>query len=280
VPLAGDDYDFFISYASADATAAEQLYDALAGKRVFFAKRSIRHGEEWDAALAAALHRSRTIVILISSHSTEAFYERAEIARAIGLYRSDKSRFRLVPVYLDGVPPVVDLPFVGLELIQGLDAVALNGMSGVAAALVDGSPTAPATPVVRTRIDIIRQCPRGGVVDTNLIRGDLIAAFAAAIPSAQASLAIVDANALVVEAAPDDSDVGVIRHIDLPDPATATPFSFWIAAFNQARLHGPRMVAALLLSLPEHKYPPSALAQRNHLLQALQTPQALRREEV
>jgi hypothetical protein len=267
-----EEYDFFISHASADTAAAEELYEQLAQKRVFFARRSIAHGEEFDAALASALSRSRTIVILISRHSHEAFYERAEIARAIGLYRADKTRFRLVPVYLDGVPPIVDLPFIGLETIQGLDAIKLNGMAGIAAALLDSRVPAPTAPhVVKTRVELVQACASGGVVSANLIRSELITAFATAIPATQASLAIVDANALVVEAAPDDADVGVIRHIDLPDPSAVPPFSFWIAAFNQARLHGPRMVAAMLLSLEERKYSPAALAQRDHLLCTLHT---------
>jgi len=277
-PMVGEDvrYDFFISYASPDIVAAEDLCQRLAGRRVFFARKTIAPGAEFDLELASALNASATIVILISHRSGEAFYERAEIARAIGRYRADKTCVRLVPVYLNGIA-AMDLPFVGLELVQGLDAATL-GMEGVAAALLTdpGSPIEAAThPEIEGparpshSVALIRGVPPGGVVGADLIRRELIEAFALAIPNTQAALAVVEANALLVEAAPDEVDVGVIRHIDLPDPATVPPFTFWIAAFNQARLHGPRMIAALLLSLPDDRYSTSARTQRDRLIHIL-----------
>src|SRR5690242_10097276 len=96
-PMVGEPvcYDFFISYASPDSANAEDLCRRLSGRRVFFARKTLAAGAEFDLELASALNASATIVILISQRSAEAFYERAEIARAIGRYRADKTCVRL-----------------------------------------------------------------------------------------------------------------------------------------------------------------------------------------
>ena len=98
-------YDFFIAHASPDQEAAEQLFDLLKERSTpFLDSRVLQFGDEWDRELALAQRQSRITVVLVSSRTDDAFYEREEIAAAIALARGDPQGHRVVPVYLDANP--------------------------------------------------------------------------------------------------------------------------------------------------------------------------------
>jgi hypothetical protein len=126
------EYDFFIAHAAADTEAAERLYDLLCVTcRVFLDSRCLELGDEWDQALAAAQRRSKVTVVLVSSRTERAFYQREEIAAAIDLARKDPESHRVVPIYLHGPPDEVgEVPY-GLRLKQGM---VIQGKTTVAAA--------------------------------------------------------------------------------------------------------------------------------------------------
>src|SRR5271154_3944454 len=95
-------YDFFIAYAGPDRETAEQLSDLLQERSVpFLDCRVLQFGDDWDRELALAQRRSKITVVLVSSRTSDAFYEREEIAAAIALARRDPEGHRVVPVYLD-----------------------------------------------------------------------------------------------------------------------------------------------------------------------------------
>lgn len=100
-------WDFFLAHAAADLDTADELYGKLAPHvRVFLDKRCLKYGDDWDHELAKAQQASRVTVVLISSHTDRAYYEREEIAAAVAMARQDPATHRVVPVYLDYVKQV------------------------------------------------------------------------------------------------------------------------------------------------------------------------------
>lgn len=115
---AASSWDFFIAHAGNDKASAESLFDLMTGaSRVFLDSRCLELGDDWDAKLATAQGSSLVTVVLVSSTTERAYYEREEIAAAIALAREAEQRHRVVPLYLDG-----DSKFVpyGLRLKHGL----------------------------------------------------------------------------------------------------------------------------------------------------------------
>ena len=105
-------WDVFLSYASPDRPQAHWLYDALTalGLRVFFDQESLAPGDDWHQNLTDHIRRSSVGVGLISEHTSDAHYQRAELIEIL------KQRRRLMPVRLADV----DLPF-GLGQLHAVD---------------------------------------------------------------------------------------------------------------------------------------------------------------
>jgi hypothetical protein len=59
-------------------------------------------------------------VILVSPNSSSALFQHEEILRAIDLCRQPKSKRRLVPIYLEGLPQPGHEPY-GLKVFQAID---------------------------------------------------------------------------------------------------------------------------------------------------------------
>jgi TIR domain len=130
-------FDFFIAYASPDRDAAEELSWQLQDldRVVFLDKADIELGAAWDAELSDALGRSRVVVVLVSSHSAKAHYQREEIARAVKLARDDSDGIKVVPVMLPGATSA-HIPY-GLSVVQSVDANTAGGLKRVARKLND-----------------------------------------------------------------------------------------------------------------------------------------------
>ena len=114
-------WDFFIAHAGADDRLAEQLYDYLTPKsRVFLHRRNLMLGDDWDTELRRAQQNSSVTVVLISSQTEAAYYQREEIAAAITRARADMNEHRVVPAFLDPqAQHSASLPY-GLRLKHGL----------------------------------------------------------------------------------------------------------------------------------------------------------------
>ena len=77
-------WDIFIAHAGTDRPAAEALYDLLIPHfSVFLDSRCLRLGEDWDSQLAYAQSRSSVTLVLVSSETESAYYQREEIAAAV-----------------------------------------------------------------------------------------------------------------------------------------------------------------------------------------------------
>jgi hypothetical protein len=126
-------WDFFIAHASADKASAESLYEFIVPHaRVFLDSRCLMLGDDWDRKLAEAQKSALVTVVLISSYTEQAYYQREEIAAAIALARQNEEAHRVVPVYLDDVAASSDVVPYGLRLKQGLtlsDDIRLDGVA-------------------------------------------------------------------------------------------------------------------------------------------------------
>jgi hypothetical protein len=127
-------YDFFLAHASADKEAAEELFDLFPPPyRVFLDSRCLKLGDDWDVAISKVQRRSRITVVLVSSRTESAYYQREEIAAAINMARRDTHR--VVPIYLDGWPDAEsEFPY-GLRLRHGLSATDEGGLEHVVSRL-------------------------------------------------------------------------------------------------------------------------------------------------
>jgi len=95
------EWDFFLAHAGADKEVAELLYDYLSERsRVFLDSHCIGLGDDWDATLAAAQRKSLVTVVLVSTHTDNAYYQREEVATAVALARENPASHRVIPLYV------------------------------------------------------------------------------------------------------------------------------------------------------------------------------------
>jgi uncharacterized protein YjbI with pentapeptide repeats len=116
---------------------AERLYDLLAPQaRVFLDTRTIRLAEAWDSQISEAQAASRVTAAVISSHSSDSYFLRVEIQKAISMSRQPGSVHRLVPVFLEPPDQLKNTPY-GIELLQGLHLYTPENAAEVAQSLID-----------------------------------------------------------------------------------------------------------------------------------------------
>ena len=131
-------YDFFIAYATPDRRLAQDLCWFLQDDacEVFLDVQALSPGAVWPPALREALEASRAIVVLVSTHTDEAFYQQEEIVQAIQLARDKPRAHTVIPVILEKLPyGAMSMPY-GLSSRQALDATRSGGLRRVAAELV------------------------------------------------------------------------------------------------------------------------------------------------
>jgi hypothetical protein len=131
------EWDFFIAHAGADLASAEERYGYLSGRaRVFLDEEQLLLGDDWGAQLPEAQRAALITLVLVSSGTERAYYEREEIAAAIELGRRSKNGHRFIPIYLD---QEADIPF-GLRLMHSLRLSSELSMTDAATRLLDELP--------------------------------------------------------------------------------------------------------------------------------------------
>jgi len=131
-------YDFFIAYATPDRRQAERLTWYLQDDscEVFLDEQVVRLGALWQPKVREALEASRVIVVLVSTHADDAFYQQEEIVRAIQLARDKSRAHTVIPVILEKLPQgAVSMPY-GLSSLQAWDATRPGCLQRVAVELV------------------------------------------------------------------------------------------------------------------------------------------------
>jgi TIR domain len=112
------EFDAFISYASADKTAADAACAVLeaAGIRCWVAPRDISPGREYAAAIIDAIDRCRVMVLIFSSNANRSPQVCREVERAAS------KGVAIVPVRIEGVVPTKSMEYF-LGDIHWLDAM-------------------------------------------------------------------------------------------------------------------------------------------------------------
>ena len=126
------------AYATPDRRLAQNLCWFLQDDacEVFLDVQDLSPGAVWPPALREALEASRTIVVLVSTHADDAFYQQEEIVRAIQLARAKPSAHTVIPVVLEKLPQgAVSMPY-GMSSLQAQDATRPGGLKRVATELV------------------------------------------------------------------------------------------------------------------------------------------------
>lgn len=114
-------WDFFLAHAGDDLPVAQDLYVKLnPPARVFLDAVTMLPGDDWDQELRTAQRASLISVILLSSKTTDAYYQREEIAAAIDMARRDRRSHRVVPLYVNGKENPRDAIPYGLRLKHSL----------------------------------------------------------------------------------------------------------------------------------------------------------------
>jgi len=115
------DWDFFLAHAGDDLPVAQSLFLKLEPPaKVFLDAVSTLPGDDWDVTLPTAQRSALISVILVSSNTEKAYYQREEIAAALDMARSDPRTHLVVPVYVNAKQiPRDQIPY-GLRLKHSL----------------------------------------------------------------------------------------------------------------------------------------------------------------
>ena len=131
-------YDFYIVYATPDRRQARDLCWFLQDNacKVFLDEQDLGPGDRLPPALREALEASRVIVVLVSTHTDDAFYQQEEIGRAIQLARDKPRAHTVIPVILEKLPGgAMSMPY-GMNTLQVYDTTRPGGLKRVAFELV------------------------------------------------------------------------------------------------------------------------------------------------
>jgi hypothetical protein len=109
-------WDFFVSYPAMDRVFATTVARALLEKgSVFFDNWCLRPGDDWQRLIPSMQESSSATVALITKNTECAFFQQAEIQRAICLLR--QSKHRIIPLLVKNAGR---LPF-GLETLHAIE---------------------------------------------------------------------------------------------------------------------------------------------------------------
>ena len=120
-------WDFFLAHAGPDLEVAKGFKEKLdPPARAFLDAVNVNLGDDWDQTLGEAQRASLISVIILSSNTAKAYYQREEIAAAIQMAREDPNTHRVVPIYVGAKPfAPAEIPY-GLRLKHGLSVRSPN----------------------------------------------------------------------------------------------------------------------------------------------------------
>jgi hypothetical protein len=273
-------WDFFIAHPARDVALARELFDAFNQRfKVFLDAVHVLPGTDFDKTTSEAQLASRVTVVCISSSFADTYYAREEVATAITLSRRNPNAHRVVPVYFGAGPEeLLAVPY-GLRLRSALVVSRDGGVAGVARRLeallepIADDPTSAGVMPERPRQTPndphpLDRFPTGPMVEDHRVSRSIINAYAELLRGADAEQAVNDANAFRLSASTPGDGTTLIRRSFVSDPSAGT-FTFWYDVFLEARLNGPRMLAALLLTVPADRFAPRAIHEREVLLASL-----------
>jgi hypothetical protein len=265
-------WDFFIAYAHKDKEVALKLFNSILENNctAFIDQTSIELGTYWDQEIPKVQQQSLVTIALISGNIREAHYARDEIHTAISLARANPDFHKVIPVYLeDSLEESLDIIY-GLRLIQGIELSSIGSIEKLGNLLcsnIKNFTSSIDTTTVKSSQHILLSYPTGPLVEPHDIPRIIIEMYAKLIKESEARLVVNEVNAFRREANPETQFIIPLHKIPAPERISA--FNFWIEVFNYASLQGPRMMAALLITIPDDQFEAKAKNVRNKLLEKL-----------
>jgi hypothetical protein len=272
-----DQWDIFLCFAGKRQVDAQAFYGALSPHaRVFFSPAQQDKLANWAAEIRRAQQKSDSTVVLVSVEGKDAYYQQEEVALGISLSRESGGAHKVIPVYLDGRPKATEWNLYGLHILQDVSVPEVGGINaavdrvlvrlGLALGPKDDAPEAGPR-LAAAQNQVLLRFPRTPRIDTFRIDVSIIRECANAFSPTDAVLIVMEANRFRLET---DADAGLIERGSLP-PSLSEPIVYWSGVFNLAANQGPRMLAALLLSINDGQFPERARLARRNLLDYLQS---------
>ena len=239
-------------------------------RTVFLDQTAIELGSFWDQEIPKAQQQSLVTIALISGNIKEAYYARDEIQNAIGLARANPNFHKVIPVYLDkSLEESPDIVY-GLRLIQGINLSSIGSIENLARLLCNNSENFSSkieVKIAQQDEHILLSYPTGPFVKPQDIPRIIIEMYAKLIKESEAKLVVTEANVFRQEANPETQFIIPLHKI--PSPERIPAFNFWLEVFDYARLQGPRMLASLLLIIPDDLFDLKTKNARIKLLETL-----------
>lgn len=268
-------WDVFIAYTTPDREKAKNIYDLLSDNhiRVFIDSEHLPAGT-FDNQLLEEQCSSKITLALVSENTYQSYYAREEIAIAIQLENKYPGEHILLPLYLGGRP---DDP---RKILYGLHLRAYFGSENLLSEIfniIKVNPNGDAANPEKQNIKYkheLHQFPRGPLVEGHLIQISVITSIAKTIKPEEAGEFLSQINRFRLEA-DNDSRVRIIQQSDLPNINVVGSHSYWSSVIREARLQGPRMLAAVFLTILYLKdpelFPKNILGEIRSILDKIKT---------
>lgn len=254
----------FLSHSSKDNDRVRALGEELRrlGSEVWLDGEQITLADSIPRAMSGGLDRAERFVAIWSfsaassphvANELDAFYMKAPEPRRMLFLRLDATpvpALYAARIYLRGRNPKEDA--------AEIHAWSLNGQPPEASEILTGADPTP---------EQLRLFPRGPMVPGRWIPSSLVRAYGARYKRETEARSVMD-RAVEMRLAVDPNDPGVttVSHGDLPLIEKAGANEYWALAFGEAALHGPRMLAALVLAVPDDLFDVPARRERAELL--------------
>jgi lipoprotein NlpI len=140
-------YDVFISYSSKDKAVADATCALLERRniRCWIAPRDVEPGRQYGEAIIDAIHHSRVMVLIFSSHANASVHISREVERAVS------NGVTIIPLRIEEITPAKSLDFF-IGSVHWLDAMTpplekhLINLAATIERLLPGIPPAPPVP--------------------------------------------------------------------------------------------------------------------------------------
>jgi TIR domain-containing protein len=259
----------FISHSSVDGDFAAELLKELTGIGVelWLDQQQIGYGVPIASQISAGLARADRLLVVWSQDADSSVHVQNEID---AFYMKSPKPGTILFLRRDGQP--IPILYAARRFLSS------TGDPAADATVIKKWVTDTATPEDKIGKEelpseqSVSGIPKGPRVPHHFVSDALISAYAELLPTDAKSRLIIDrAIRMRLQADPDDPRATVIAFGDLPNLNFVGAKAFWQEVFLQAALHGPRMLASLLLAQPDDLFPPTARLDRARLLLYLRT---------
>lgn len=263
-------YEIFLSTMEPELNIANKIFEILHQKKPTFLRNiSLSEDNKWLSSLTIQSF-SKLSVIFIDNINGYAQYNSLEYENALNLEKNLDNRHKMIVLYVNDIPIHNEqLPFAlrGRPHINLIKEKSIESSVQKICNLLDGWIIDNESLSSIQNVDHpLQKFPRGPMVEAHLVSLSIIQNYARLIKPREAMQIIAEANAFRLEADLNSPSATIIKDYQLLPVHSVTPYEFWLDAFKEARLHGPRMLAALLMVVPDFQFEPKAQEAKRDLL--------------